>query len=165
MRPEKHRTPALVEAGARQEAHGAGKLETEDTSDVGQAPGMQVQLALGPTGMARRGDPETSVEAAQAVNYTAGCRTVYKALVAMGGKGTAEAIAGRIGFDVMLPNTVSRRLLDLEKLALVDRLEPVQGTRGRSVYAWRVRGGAVTTQVVTAPGVTPVTPDAGAHHG
>jgi hypothetical protein len=144
MPPDDRRAaaPALGNRDGELEHHGAGDGSEENGSATDGLPvGIPVQLALGETAMARRGDAITSIEAAKKVRYTAGCRTVYKALLSMGRDATAEDISEHVGLDVMLPNTVSRRLTDLERLALVVRLEPVQGKRGRSVHAWRPRHG------------------------
>ncbi len=98
-----------------------------------------MQLALGETAMARRGDAVTSVEAARKVNFTAGCARVLGALVELDRDATAQDIAEHIGFDIMLPNTVARRLTDLERLNMAVRLAPVDGKFGRTVHAWRPR--------------------------
>jgi hypothetical protein len=136
MSPDTRRTPARGGAGVRKGFVGTGPDEEHTPQGYGET---AIQLSFGPTGMARRDDPPTSVAAALAVNFTAGAELVYEALVAIGKDTIAEDISDYLEWT-MLPNSVSRRLLDLERLDKVIRLPtPVPGRRGRMVCAWRPR--------------------------
>lgn len=96
------------------------------------------QLALLPTGRARRNDAPTAKAAAAAVDVPARCAEVLLYLRDLGPSSAAD-LAGTMMQGCAswaYPNVVSRRLLDLERKGLAQRVGTVVGHQGRSVLVY-----------------------------